>query len=191
MAPTRVLILGHSFIHRLKSFLIAKYSLAFVNHLQLGDDIEIRWHGIGERTVEKTLKYDLGVVESFAPKIVILQLGTNDLTSFSAVKTGSAIEDLTHLLFQSYGVELICVSQTIYRQDDLSFNSEVRILTQYLQVVLEPIPYVLYWRHRGFWNCKSRFLARDGIHLNKLGQYKFYRSLRGAVLRCLQATVPA
>ena len=27
MAPTRVLIIGHSFIHRLRSFLIAKYSL--------------------------------------------------------------------------------------------------------------------------------------------------------------------
>ena len=59
------------------------------------------------------------------------------------------------------------------------------ILSQYLKVVFETIPYVVFWRHQGFWKCKTRFLARDGVHLNNLGQYKFYRSVRGAVLRCL------
>ena len=191
MTPTRILILGHSFIHRLKSFLTAKYSLAFLTNLQLGDDLDIRWHGIGGRTVAKTIKYDLGVVASFAPNIVILQLGTNDLTSLSAVQAGSAIEDFTRLLFESFGVNLICVYQTIYRRNASSFNSQVNLLTQYLKVVLEPIPYVVYWRHRGFWNCKSRFLARDGVHLNPLGQHKLFRSLRGVVLRCLKAVVPS
>ena len=191
MAQTRVLILGHSFIHRLRSFLMAKYSLSFLTNFHLGNDLVIRWQGTGGRTVAKTVQYDLGVVESFAPHIVILQLGTNDLASLSAVETGSAIEDLTRLLFESYGVQFICVCQTIYRENTPSFNTQVNILTRYLKGVLEPIPYVLYWRHRGFWNCKSSFLARDGIHLNKLGQYKFFRSLRGAVLRCLRAVAPS
>ena len=30
-------------------------------------------------------------------------------------------------------------------------------------------------------------MARGGIHLNDLGQYKLYRSVRGAVLRCLKS----
>ena len=30
-------------------------------------------------------------------------------------------------------------------------------------------------------------MANDGIHLNGIGQYKLYRSLRRAVLRCLQS----
>ena len=42
-----------------------------------------------------------------------MQLGTNDLTTISAVETGSAIEDLCRLLYVSYGVELICVCQTL------------------------------------------------------------------------------
>ena len=65
--------------------------------------------------------------------------------------------------------------------------AQVKLLTKYLKVVLEPIPYVLYWRHRGFWNCKSRFLTLDGVHLNHFGQYKFFRSLRGPVLQCLRS----
>ena len=116
MAQTHVLILGHSFIHRLQSFLIAKYSLAFLTNLHLGDDLIIRWQGTGGRKVAKTIQYDLGVVESFAPDIVILQLGTNDLASLSAVETGSAIEDLTRLLFESYGVKFMCLSDNLSRE---------------------------------------------------------------------------
>ena len=82
-------------------------------------------------------------------------------------------------------MELICVCQTLYRKDASSFNKRVELLTKYLKVVLEPIPYVFYWRHSGFWRCKSRFLARDGVRLNKLG-HKYFRSLRGAVLRCIR-----
>ena len=100
-------------------------------------------------------------------------------------QTGSAIEDPCRLLYESYGVEFICVCQTLYRQD-ASFNKQVDLLTKYLKVVLEPIPYVFYWRHGGFWRCKSRFLARDGVYFNKLGHYKYFRSLRGAVLRCIR-----
>ena len=78
MASTRVLILGHSFIHRLYSFIVAHFGRDFVENFHLGDDHIFKWHGIGGRTVAKTRQFDLGVVESFTPDIVILQLGTND-----------------------------------------------------------------------------------------------------------------
>ena len=117
----------------------------------------------------------------------VIQLGNNDLSSLSAVETGSALQDLSHLLHESYGVQRICVCQTIFRGNAPLFNHQVKLLTKYLKVVLEPIPYVLYWGHRGFWNCKSRFLTRNGVRLNHPGHYKFFRSLRGAVLQCLRS----
>ena len=108
--------------------------------------------------MSKVVKYEPGVVGSFAPEIVIVQLGSNDLTSMSAANTGSAIEDLARLLFECYGVKLVCVCQTIFRRDSPSFNKQVKLLTQYLKTVLELLPYVIYWRHCGFWNRKTRFL---------------------------------
>ena len=186
MAPVRVLILGHSFIHRLHTFLLRNFNAQIAKNLSLPDDLLIRWHGIGGRILLKTRNYDLHVVKEFAPNVIVLQLGTNDLATTSAVETGSAIEDLCRLLHESYGVEVVCVCQTLYRHNAVSFNKEVDLLTQYLKVVLEPLPYTFYWRHRGFWRCKSRFLARDGAHLNSRGNYKYFRSLRGAVLRCLR-----
>ena len=186
MAPVRVLVLGHSFIHRLHTFLLSNFNAHIAANLSLPGDLQIPWHGIGGRTVPKTIRFDLHVVEEFAPNIVILQLGTNDLTTTSAVETGSAIADLSRLLHESYGVQVVCVCQTIYRLNSPYFNKQVDLLTKYLRVVLEPLPYTFYWRHRGFWCCKSRFLARDSVHLNNRGSYKFFRSLRGAVLRCMR-----
>ena len=62
MTPTRVLILAHSFVHRLGEFLRAKYDAASLYNFNLSDDLLIRWHGIGGGMVAKTTAYDLGIV---------------------------------------------------------------------------------------------------------------------------------
>ena len=84
MPPIRVLILGHSFIRRVHDFLCRNFNAHIAKNLSLDGDLLIRWHGIGGRTVSKTREYDLGVVEEFAPNVVIMQLGTYDLTTISA-----------------------------------------------------------------------------------------------------------
>ena len=76
--------------------------------------------------------------------MVLLQLGTNDLTRQGPLEVGSAIEDFVRLLYTSYRVKLVCVSQTIYRHRAPLFNSHVRTLTKYLKVVLEPLSYALF-----------------------------------------------
>ena len=75
---------------RPRSFAIARFFLTITlnahiaKNLSLDGDLLVRWHGIGGRTVSKTREYDLGVVEEFAPNVVIMQLGTYDLTTNSA-----------------------------------------------------------------------------------------------------------
>ena len=74
---------------------------------------------------------------------------------------------------------------TLYQHNAPFFNRQVDLLNN---VVLEPDPYTFCWRHRGFWRCKSRFLAHEGVHmhLNTRGNYKYFRSLTGALLRCMR-----
>ena len=114
----------------------------------------ISWHGVGGRTVAKTIKFDLHIVQSIRPDIVIVHLGTNDLSSCPPLQVGSEIEDFVRLLHDSYGVKCACVCQTIRRHSAIAFNKKVDTLTRYLRVVLEPIPYVIYW-DRGFWNARN------------------------------------
>ena len=185
--PTpHVLVLGHSFIRHLHDFIERNprdLDLAF----KLKEPAAIFWHGVGGRTVAKTIRHDLHVVQSVRPDIVIVQLGTNDLSSRPPLLVGSDLEDFVRLLHDSCGVQFVCVCQTIRRRSaKRSFNKNVDILTRYLRVVLEPIPYAFYWGHRGFWKARYNFLASDGVHLNSRGQYKLYRSLRGAILQSLR-----
>ena len=79
--PTpRVLILGHSFIRRLKAFIEihpTELDLAF----QISAQAAISWRGVGGRTVAQAIQYDMKLVRSQCPDIVVVQLGTNDLSS--------------------------------------------------------------------------------------------------------------
>lgn len=188
MDNKRVLILGHSFIRRLHVLITSSHNSAYTSKLGIATPAFIcKWHGVGGRTIAKVLKYDLSVVKDFGPDIIILQLGTNDLVCSSPLTVGSSLEHLVTLLHDDYKVDLICVCQTLRRSSsEVLFNKNVGLLTRYLKTVLEPIPYALFWSHRGFWKTKSTFLSGDGVHLNGRGQHKFYRSLRGAVLKCLR-----
>ena len=89
------------------------------------------------------------------------------------------------LLHDTYSVKVVHVCHTIIHQGAVVFNRKAKLLTKYLQVVLEPIPYAIFWRRRGFWRPTQNFYARDGVHLNSPGQVKYHRSLRGAILRSL------
>lgn len=140
-----VLILGHSLEHHLHSFLIYNFHTEIVNGLGIPEHLLMKWHRLKEEPFLKlsdtiqTLNCLLPMWRSF----MILQLGTNDLFTIYVDETGSEIMDLTPLLFESYGIQLICVRQTIYQRDAPSFNQQVRLLTQYVKVILEPIPYVI------------------------------------------------
>ena len=106
----------------------------------------------------KTMQYDLPVVASFAPDIVILQLGTNDLSRLDPLVVGSAIEELVTILHDTYNVKLVCVCQTLLGSNPV-FNARVRALNSYVKTFQEALPYSFFWGHRGFWNSSQRFLA--------------------------------
>ena len=52
----------------------------------------------------RTIGYDLHVVQSVRPDIVIVQLDTNGLSSRAPLLVGSDPEDFVRLLHASYGV---------------------------------------------------------------------------------------
>ena len=79
-----------------------------------------------------------------------MQLGSNDLTDSDPLHVGSAIEDFVRLLHDTYDVKVVCVCQTIMRQGAVVFNRKAKLLTKYLRVVFERIPYAIFWAIGGF-----------------------------------------
>ena len=110
----------------------------------------VQWLRTGGRTIEKTRRYDMQAVRAFQPDIILIQLGTNDLSTTSSLTVASEIEELVKLLHSHYNVKVLVVCQTLWRDLDHDFNSKVVAFNHYTQVLLEHLPYVLYWKHRGF-----------------------------------------
>ena len=134
MAKHRVLIIGHSFVHRLAAFVQKRHKHALTS---LSDIADIHFHGVGGRTIEKIRKFDLEVVRQIAPKIIILELGSNDLVKLAPETGGSELENLVPDLHDIHSVEVVVVGQVLRRR-------KVGQLHQYLKVELEHLPFCYY-----------------------------------------------
>ena len=137
-----VLIVGHSFVHRFELFLSEGIDTKVRQNLNLSCSTQITFLRVGGRTVHKLSKFDLHLVRCLQPQIVILEIGSNDLSPPDARPkvVGSKIETLVQRLHAECQVETIVVCQTINRatglRDPPSFNDRVALLNQYLSVVL-------------------------------------------------------
>jgi hypothetical protein len=60
----KVLILGHSFVRRLRSDLHARFDERAAKNFDLQGTAEIIMHGVGGRTVSNLRKMDMGVIIS-------------------------------------------------------------------------------------------------------------------------------
>ncbi len=187
--PT-VLILGHSFVARLKGDLAAGFDSRADPNFNLNGTAFVHMFGKGGRTVAKLRDQDLPVVTSLAPDVVILEIGTNDLSRLGPEVVASEIEVLVSSLREKYSVRVIGVCQVIPRGESYagfeSFNDKVPVLNQCVCALLEDIDNVFCWYHKGFSNPSNAPLIHDGVHLDARGQYNLYRSYRGAILRALE-----
>jgi hypothetical protein len=84
----------------------------------------VKLHGIGGRTVDKLIAFDLDKVRSFRPVVVILEIGTNDLSHSKPEVVGSKIDDLVHLLLQLPYVQIVGVCLITHRAASPEFNRQ-------------------------------------------------------------------
>ena len=98
----KILVLGHSFVRRLRDDLNAQFDPRASVNFHLPESGYIQLQGIGGRTVEKMFKHDLSFVQQYKPDVLILEIGTNDLSICAPEVVGSKIDDLARLLRDKY-----------------------------------------------------------------------------------------
>jgi len=94
----KVLILGHSFVKHLNRDLRASFDLRVSLDFNFRGTASIVLHGVGGRTVDRLRNFDLQIVQELSPDIVLLEIGTNDLSLVRSEVVGSAIEELVVFL---------------------------------------------------------------------------------------------
>ena len=92
------LILGHSFVRRLKRDLELGFDPRAASDFNLPGTVSVHLHGVGCHTVQMLKENDLHVVRDLAPDIVILEIGTNDLSHALPRTVGSQIDEFRRLV---------------------------------------------------------------------------------------------
>ena len=83
---TKVLILGHSFVRRFKRDLNHYFDPRARRDFNLTGTASVCLHGVGGRTVDKLQRFDLNFVKETCPEILILEIGSNDLSYMRSLK---------------------------------------------------------------------------------------------------------
>ena len=110
--PPKILVLGHSFVRRLREECVnARMRASLDFHLQ--GTAKVHLYGLGGLTMSKLRQRDLSFVSSFASNIVILEIGTNDLAAVQPEVVGSVIEELVHFLREDMSICVVGVCEVI------------------------------------------------------------------------------
>ena len=189
-ALPNVLIAGHSFVKRLDCDLQCKFDHRAAVDFNLSQTANISMYGIGGLTVsrlERKLRSIL--VNKPLPKVVILEIGTNDLSSQSPEIVIGEILELVEYMRSVDSLEAIGFCKVIPRRERDTglpledFNAKVTTFNNMLEALFDEDRLVFVWEHLELQSLSRRVLLTDGVHLNPHGQYCLYRSYRGAILK--------
>ena len=97
----KVMILGHSFVRRHCGDLEQHFDDHAKSNFDL-EDAKVRLFNVGGRMVNKIKQFDLANVSRFAPDVVTLEIGTNDLCNEPPETVGFQIDESVELLLNHF-----------------------------------------------------------------------------------------
>lgn len=191
-----VLLLGHSYVHRLADFVRASQNPQVEHDFGLNshflDKFNVSFHGIGGARVA-TIHSDVHTIlaqYSAYYDVVVLQLGGNDINRNSnAELIAHDIVNLAVDINATGRVNQVVVSQLFFREKPRCdvYNAVAYDVNGHLVRTLGKASYrkqgMSFWKHRGFSRPEFTTSHRDGVHLNADGQWKFYQSVKSAFIQ--------
>lgn len=189
-AKPRALVFGHSFVRRMGEFIDKSQPKAlYCRDFHLANVCEVNILGIGGRTVDKAIRFDLDNVKSHASNLIVLEMGSNDArdSACDAESTAWSLVALAELLLSECKIQFIVVCQILPRKRPPfeGYNERVGQINSIVCNKLQSNPRAKFWRHRGLIDPAVDIYLDDGIHLNEVGNRALYKSYRGAILFAL------
>lgn len=135
----------------------------------------------------KSMQFHLRYLDLTHPEYVIIQVGSNDICNNSldihTIVTG--IYDAAMYALVG-GARRVIISQLLPRANP-HYNIKAASVNALLEhkVAEEMETAIVCWRHAGLQNPQMDVLKPDGVHLNDTGLYRYFRSLRGAIIYML------
>ena len=181
----RVLIFGHSFVHRLESLTYDKRSVGWYNLGVDGTEIQVEFVGISGDTIRpgpKCIRREncMHIINSFNPHSIFLQIGGNDLSRENIPE--KLVRDIIAFIdyvITVYNIGHVIIGQLLPRYSEWScsdYYEKLFSVNKQLKAALKDRNNVTYWAHRGLWNKTASLMCPDLVHLNKVA-WKFMQKV--------------
>ena len=205
MPLPKVALIGHSFIRRLDLDIRDRRKVELKRNFDLSQ-CQVKFRGTGGWKVLDQNRFNVAIapfLRDFNPDIVVIQLGGNDVDSAAFIQAGenavdqvaenwkclaiaSDLEDITTKLLNDFNVRRIYICEIFTRKSPRHISAELYDLRRtntmrLLSTLVEHDYRIRIWRHRRIFGSAQEMFSGDGIHLNLLGQKRFYRSVRLAI----------
>lgn len=184
--------MGSLFIRRLHSDISQSTNSSFERDYGLGVDVSYICKG-GWKL--KDVRENMVSIIAIAPDYVIMQCGANDLCDHRHGETvGMQMLEVAKEIKERSTAKEVVIGQSLNRrvgrylknpaQAD-QFNQNAKRANIFVKGLAGEYG-VIYWRHRGL-TCpeeggKGDTLCKDGVHLSNRGQYKYFKSIKGAIV---------
>lgn len=185
----QVALVGHSFIRRLRDFLLHRGQSP--SGLQLGPHYQVKFYGTGGAMLagkkSQVFSQKLQAATLSGPHVVYIAMGTNDLSVGKSPHTvANMLFSLAMHILDTSNTRLVIIEQILPRHPGL-YPAFTTLMSQTNTIIQELItsannPAIKFWKHRRFFHPQHPLLAQDGVHLNNTGMAKYWRSIRGAII---------
>ena len=204
------LIFGHSICRRLQEHISRGTDSRLSPDLRLARKSKISIVGRGGLTLQQLMADGGRLLDSLVDNtltfdVIFLQLGGNDFAPNERVPEDFSLQllALAALLHGRYKVRRIVVGYILPRfscrgREDPVFVQRYSAWAQTVNAGLRhhsrDLAYVSVWDHNNTFTFPSashkggrRFFSRDGVHLSNQGQYRLYKSIRGALMNAFHS----
>ena len=158
------LLVGHSFVRRMVEFIERNQDSGFYSRtFGVDHSCKVETIGIGVRTVDKLIRFDLQTIRGIVPTVVIMDIGSNDLCDKEADPDTVALSilALVEILLKDLQLRCLVLCQVLPRENQpfSGYNEWVWHLNGLLKEAVKSIHGVKFWLHRGLCN-PSRNIER-------------------------------
>ena len=196
--PVKILYYGHSFVQHLQDYMaelpyyMGNFGISF-------NEASVHFKSLSGAPVERLRKkHNINLVNRIQPEIVLLEVGTNDLSEVN--KTARYVHDQVLELVREIldcRVRRVIVSQVVLRGKaglagkDQNYSEKMHEYNHMIEASLQYLPRAAFWHHYKMWVDVETLVGTDGTHLNDQGNKRLYRSLKGALKSTSAAIRPA
>ena len=190
----RIVVAGHSFVGHVKNFIdndndmLNRYQYSFNLYKENAETQFVFRSGCDVLFMQNVLKT---VIEKKLPHIIILEIGSNDLTKtyIQPARLADKVIKLSQSLMKST-TKFIIISAVIHRKITRTsmspdeYNNRVNEYNEIMSKAVQKIPTLIFWHHPRI-NRGNNLLKPDGVHLNNAGNYHLYMSYKNSLAHAI------